>query len=157
MPFGGLQRLQQAGIAQGQHRPGFFNDLAQLFGTQHRHGRHGNQSGLDHAQPSQRHANRVTAPEQDAVAWHQFKVFDQHLRNPFDVVRCLGIAEGDPVRAQQRPGPVPVLQRLGKQRVHQISLGRNPHFRQWVDQLRQGIWRGQTIMREAISLRRSCP
>ena len=50
------------------------DDVAELLGAQQRHGGHGDQPGLDHPQPGQRHADGVAAAQQHAVAGHQLQV-----------------------------------------------------------------------------------
>jgi hypothetical protein len=94
-----LQLFQQLRVAQ-RHRLRLVDDVAQLLGAQQRHGGHRHQPGLDHRQPGQRHADRVAAAQQHAVAGHQTEVLHQHLRDAVHTLLGLGIGQRDLRRAQ---------------------------------------------------------
>ena len=88
-----LQFVEQFGIAKGDRRLRFVDDLTQLFGAQQRHGGHRNEARFDYRQPCQRHVNRVAAAQQDAVAGHQPEVFHQDLGDAVHTIFHIGIGQ----------------------------------------------------------------
>ena len=95
-----LQLGQQAAVALRQRGLGAVDDAAQFARAQQRHGRHGNQPGVDGAQPGQRHLHRVAAAQQHAVAGHQAVVLRQHLGNACGLGAGVAVGVGA-VRAAQ--------------------------------------------------------
>ena len=54
---GQVKLAVQLGVAKGQGRLRFVQNVAQLLGPKQRHGGHGHQTCLDHRQPAQGHAD----------------------------------------------------------------------------------------------------
>jgi hypothetical protein len=147
-----LQFLKQASVANGGHRLRLVDHLAQLGGAQQRHGGHRDQPGLDHRQPRQRHANRVAAAQQHAVAGLQLQLVGKVVGDAIDPLARFGVGEGDLRRAQQ--GPVGPTARRGaiEQALDQVGLVGDAQLRQVVTQLGPLIARRQTVVDEAVGL-----
>jgi hypothetical protein len=74
---------------------GALKDVPELACPQQRHGRHRDGAGLHHRQPGQRHADRVAATQQHAVAGSYAQVLDQHAADAVDAVTRFLVAEGE--------------------------------------------------------------
>ena len=93
-----VELAAQRRVAQGDRHLGFFDDLHQLFRTQHRHRRHGDAPRFHHREPAGHEHRLVGRAQQNAVAGHEAAFGDEHVGDAVGLALQLGVGPRRAVR-----------------------------------------------------------
>jgi len=129
-------------------------DDAQLARPQQRHGRHGDEAGLEHGEDRGRHHRTVRAAQQHPVARHEAHVLEQHVGDAVDPVAQLGIGPRQRIAQDGGTRAASGVDMAVQQFRHAVQARRVLQLGQVEHEVRPQVGRREMIPRERVDVGR---
>ena len=146
------QFVLEADVAKGSRDMRLFKDRVQLPGSQQRHGRHGDQAGLEDSQEAGGHHGIVCPAKQHPIARDKTHVVSQHVGDAIDLGLQLLVAALGIVSPENSPIAVPLLDIPVEQFHCRIQAVRVTDFRPLEQELGLQILARQMVARKQVEV-----